>query len=58
MTRNLAFIKLHAPFFVFHRFEKSLRLFFTHLAFLLRLDLRGLLCLLGLFFASAFHVAR
>ena len=32
MTHGLAFIKLHAPFFVFHRLQQALCLFLAHLA--------------------------
>src|SRR6266705_2428191 len=36
MALHLAFIKLNALLFVFHRFQKELGLFFTHLALFFR----------------------
>ena len=61
MSRNLAFIKLHAPFFVFHRLQKKLGLLLAHLAVLLRFGLRhlrGLLVLIWLFIAGSLYFTR
>src|SRR5712691_251279 len=58
MARGLAFIKLDALFFVFHRLQQSLSLFLVHLPFLFRLRFRNLACffrrLLG-FFSGALY---
>ena len=60
ISRNLAFIKLHAPLFVLHRLQKKLRLLLTHLPVLLRFrlcDLGALIRLIWIFLSSAFDLS-